>query len=80
MSSPTLNPESPWLTYSEVKRKIESCFGPRKGKYTMRLWTQGDEPLLPKRYIPGTTRAVYSRERAELLLKPKAAPANFSRP
>lgn len=73
-------PESPWLTYGEVKLKIEACYGLDNGKYTLRLWLQGDEPLLPKRYIPGRMRAVYSRERVELLLKPKAAIATLSRP
>jgi hypothetical protein len=73
-------PEYPWLTYSEVKLKIESCYGPGKGKYTLSLWTQGTEPLLPKRFIPGRTKAVYSRERVDMLLKPKSAPAQLSRP
>ena len=72
--------ESDWLTFTDVKRKIETCYGLADGKYTLGLWTRGDEPLLPKRYIPGKTRAVYSRERVEMLLKPKAAPAKLSRP
>lgn len=72
--------EADWLTYGEVKVKIEACYGVKDGKYTLGLWLGGETPLLPKRYIPGRATAVYSRERVEMLLKPKSAPAHFSRP
>lgn len=75
MSNP---PKSEWLTFGEVKRKIEACIG--SGEYTLRLWTQGDDPVLPRHYLPGRTRAVYSRQRVDELLQPMKTPSALSRP
>ncbi len=48
---------------------IEACIG-SDGEYTLSLWIQGQEPLLPKHYFPGRKRANYSRARVVELLKP----------
>jgi hypothetical protein len=65
-------PQPRLLTYGEVRRKIESCID-SGGEYTLRLWTQGTEPLLPKTFLQGRTRALYSAARVEELLKPIAS-------
>lgn len=56
-----------WLTYGDVKRMIEACMG-SSGRYTLRLWTQGDEPVLPRHYFPGRKWAAYDRRDVERLL------------
>jgi hypothetical protein len=56
------------LTFGAVKRKIEACID-SDGRYTLRLWTTGSEPLLPKVFLQGRNRALYSAARVEELLQ-----------
>jgi len=65
---PPTQPTPRLLTFGAVKRKIEACID-SDGRYTLRLWTTGVEPLLPKVFLPGRTRAFYSSVRVDELLK-----------
>ena len=56
------------LTFAAVKRKVEACID-SDGRYTVRLWIAGSEPLLPKVFLPGRHRAFYSAARVEELLQ-----------
>jgi hypothetical protein len=58
-----------WLTYGEVKRRIEACIG-SDGKYTLSLWIQGAEPVLPRHYFKGRKWAAYDAEDVARLLEP----------
>ena len=62
-----------WLTYGDVKRKIESCIG-TSGEYTLRLWTEGSDPVLPRHYFPGRKWAAYDPDDVARLLKPYQKP------
>ena len=48
---------------------IESCLG-SDGKYTLSLWIQGEDPMLPRHHLVGRKWAAYDRQRVEELLKP----------
>jgi hypothetical protein len=58
-----------WLTYTEVVQMIEACMG-SNGKYTLGLWTQGEEPVLKRRYFPKKKRALYCAKKVRELVGP----------
>jgi hypothetical protein len=66
------SPQKRWLTYGEVKQRIEACIG-SSGRYTLELWLSGDEPVLPRHYFPGRKRAAYDPAKVDELLKPYCA-------
>lgn len=48
---------------------IEACMG-SDGKYTLGLWTQGEEPVLKKKYFPRIKRAFYCAKAVRELVGP----------
>ena len=73
MSTTTTTPSKRWLTYGEVKQKIETCIG-SDGKYLLSLWLKEPDPLLPRHHFPGRKWAAYDAHRVTELLKPMQTP------
>lgn len=69
MTTPTKHPQKDWLTYGEVKRKIEACIG-TDGEYLLGLWIREPDPVLPRHYFPGRKWAAYPAQRVDELLQP----------
>jgi hypothetical protein len=56
------------LTRGEVRDMLESCMGYGPACYTLRLWTEGDEPMLPRVLVPGRKRGFYCASKVRELL------------